>query len=72
MYQKILELHRELENFVILHQSAISNLMSYHRSYDDNIRYCRQRIDTLYYEICEIRPQYESMTFGSFSFKIEH
>lgn len=71
MYQKILELHRELESFVVLHQSAISNLMSYHRSYYDNIRCCRQRIDTLYYEICGIRPQYQSMTLGSFSFKIE-
>lgn len=71
MYQKILELHRELESFVILHQSAISNLMSYHRSYHDNISCCRQRIDTLYCEICGIRPQYESLTLGSFSFKIE-
>lgn len=72
MYQKILELHSELESFVILHKSEIDNLMSYYRSYDDTIRRSRQRIDTLYCEICGIRPQYGSMTLGSFSFKIEH
>jgi hypothetical protein len=72
IYQKILELHSELESFVILHKSEIDNLMSYYRSYDDTIRRSRQRIDTLYCEICGIRPQYESMTLGSFSFKIKH
>ncbi len=72
MYQKILELHSELESFVILHKSEIDNLMSYYRSYEDTIRRCRQRIDTLYCEIYGIRrPQYESMTLGSFSFKLE-
>lgn len=70
-YQKILELHSELESFFILHTSEVDNMMSYYRSYHDTIRRCRQRIDTLYCEIYGIHPQYESMTLGSFSFKIE-
>lgn len=71
MYQKILELHNELESFSILHKSEINNLMSYYRSYDEAIRRCRQRINTLYCDIYGIRPQHESMNLGSFSFKIE-